>query len=65
MDVVLRYARDTGLPLGEVEVDLKGVVQVLGGLYAGTWWTVELDSTVRDPGAMARQNRRVLDALVG
>src|SRR4051812_33566439 len=27
------------LPLGEGEVDLKGVVQALGGSHAGTWWT--------------------------
>jgi inosose dehydratase len=58
------FADGRFLPLGEGRVDLSAVVAALGGSHTGGWWTVELDSTDRNPGEIAVQNKRVLEALL-
>ncbi len=59
------YANGRFLPLGEGELDLRGVAAVLGGTHENGWWTVELDETDRPPIEVAKQNRRAIDQLIG
>lgn len=58
------YGHGRFLPLGEGELDLKRVADVLGGTHENSWWTVELDETDRPPLEVAKQNRRAIDQLV-
>jgi len=53
------------LPLGEGTMDLAAVVAALGGAPNGTWWTVELDETDKDPRIAAEESLRALKDLVG
>ncbi|MGA8416248.1 MAG: sugar phosphate isomerase/epimerase family protein [Candidatus Dormiibacterota bacterium] len=58
------YADGRFLPLGEGIVDIRGVVRELAAVNDLPWWTVELDETDRDPGAMAAQSRHVLEGVI-
>ena len=58
------YADGRFLPLGEGIVDIPGVVRELAAVNDLPWWTVELDETDRDPGAMAAQSRHVLEGVI-
>ncbi|GAC1407959.1 MAG: sugar phosphate isomerase/epimerase [Chloroflexota bacterium] len=58
------YADGRFLPLGEGVMDVPGVVAALGNVPDGTWWTVELDETDKDPRVAAEESLQVLKGLV-
>jgi inosose dehydratase len=59
------YANGRFLPLGEGELDVKGVIDALGDVPADYWWTVELDETDKNPREDAEKSLNVLKKLAG
>jgi inosose dehydratase len=52
------------VPLGEGAVDVRGVVDALGGSPGDGWWTVELNETDKDKRAVAAESLNFLKRFV-
>jgi len=58
------YRNGSFVPLGEGDVDIRGVVEALGGSPGDGWWTVELNETEKDKRAVARNSLQLLKSFI-